>query len=681
MELLPLIIKFFNSRYYYNVLENYEALSKECGEALDKYIKEKNFKRTVIKFSQKEIIYNDRKRIKDYDILIRKEKQYDYIRVHYRKGFAEFFKENINYTLADVLRNEDKIIAYDKALKEYDVVAKQYKNAIESYMDKEYDKLNYIEVNEVISNIEIIKKIEKIFDNYKFEIDFPLTASAILSKKEALSKNQYWNFVIDNGYDIPINEEYIKLRNIYSDNAIKTILNSKLVPKNDSFTSSSISLKRRLIVYNNLSKEEEPQAIISKNIRDSKIFGRIVRCSKIEYVYINDQIKRLRALYGELSIKELLTIIKCLEVKIPYINDFFRFVSINANKIMDFYKISHITVNTYVDICKDIDKIIDFIDNKNNIIDIEKILTRYALGYNILVKENKLEAFNDSKKYIYYIKSNEEKIIKADDTIKHALDLKQKYPLAFKFFVNKNLITDNQELLYDYEQIIKYEDELINLNKKLEYEEKLLVEKTLKEREIRNLKQCVSDWYDHTYNGSVKHKWFYDYYSYQEHKNCASSEMWSTWKLIWNFKNNPDKDINAVEHNEALNSAVISVEKLLAETFNKDTNKLTLVCLTASSKEKNERRFKVFSEKVCGDLGMHNAFDHINIITDGEAKHEGGTVNACKSYDKAWFKDKYIVLFDDVRTTGSGIEKEKQMLESFGATVICAITLGQTRHL
>lgn len=44
------------------------------------------------------------------------------------------------------------------------------------------------------------------------------------------------------------------------------------------------------------------------------------------------------------------------------------------------------------------------------------------------------------------------------------------------------------------------------------------------------------------------------------------------------------------------------------------------------------------------------------------------------------FKGKFVVLFDDVRTSGKSLEHERQTLEGFGATVICAITLGQTSH-
>jgi predicted amidophosphoribosyltransferase len=77
---------------------------------------------------------------------------------------------------------------------------------------------------------------------------------------------------------------------------------------------------------------------------------------------------------------------------------------------------------------------------------------------------------------------------------------------------------------------------------------------------------------------------------------------------------------------------------------------------------------------------MKNAFPYIQVSSDGSAKHEGGTGVGGKSYDRDFFRGKYIVLFDDVRTSGASLEQERRNLESLGAKVICAITIAQTTH-
>lgn len=202
-------------------------------------------------------------------------------------------------------------------------------------------------------------------------------------------------------------------------------------------------------------------------------------------------------------------------------------------------------------------------------------------------------------------------------------------------------------------------------------------EEERRQKEKANLFDCVSDWHTHSWS-TVKHKWGCSYYAYRDYKDYADEEMWDTWRFIWDFKNDPSRHIPEADHDRALGRAIRWTEDVLSDTFGSDLNKLTLVCLTASSRLKNDMRFKAFAEEVCNDLNMNNAYEHIHIVSDGEAKHEGGSVAAGKSYDTNWFKDKYVVLFDDVRTSGNSIENEKKILESLGAIVICAVTLAQT---
>lgn len=196
------------------------------------------------------------------------------------------------------------------------------------------------------------------------------------------------------------------------------------------------------------------------------------------------------------------------------------------------------------------------------------------------------------------------------------------------------------------------------------------------DRILERLRKDVTGWHTHSRNGSVKHKWFKDYYPYKNHKSGASRDQWDTWRLIWQFKNEKDEDQR--KYQLSLQRAVQMVETTLLETFGDDVKNLCLVCLTASTKEKNDRRFKAFSEKVCKDLNMSNGFTHIRIVKDSSAKHTGGDGMTDKEFDGDFFKGKNIVLFDDVRSTGAGLVREKERLEQMGANIICAITLGQT---
>lgn len=299
-----------------------------------------------------------------------------------------------------------------------------------------------------------------------------------------------------------------------------------------------------------------------------------------------------------------------------------------------------------------------------------------------------------------------------------AIELARKYPEATKHFfsefwgINKSVIYDTDITIERAEKLLTkryfFESEEIKYNaiyrakveaqkeaehrrqeakreaERREAERKRREEelaRKIKEAEIRNLPTtlpaCVASWNSHSFS-SLKHKYYYDYYTYSLYKENATSSMWDTWRTVWHFKNDPSKNVSVFEHDTALQKVINLVENTLRTTFGSKTEYLTLVCLTASTQRKTELRYKDFAEKVCSDLKMANAYPHIKVVEDGSAKHDGGDGSRKVSYDRNFFKDKYIILFDDVRTSGRSLEQERSILESFGATVICAITIAQT---
>lgn len=354
-----------------------------------------------------------------------------------------------------------------------------------------------------------------------------------------------------------------------------------------------------------------------------------------------------------------------------------------------------------------------------------KLKAKYPYGYVMGLKDLGLNSTSKEKSELLRILASES-LFHDKEVIHTAMDLQYKYPdavyslyninssLAIKYDLAMRMISNVGNIQNKQNQIIllrKEEEErqnrlarakniynsypdgvlsVCNIRSPQSITDSNAISIINSEYEIRckqnelntykSLQAHVSGWYTHTWNGIVKHKWQCDYYSYGAHKDYATSSMWDTWKYVWHFKNDPTKSVTSSEYKEALDRAVNWVESELRSTFGSDVQKLTLVCLSASTRNKNDRRFKPFAERVCSDLNMYNAYNYVRIITDGEAKHEGGTVAVGKSYDSNWFKGKYIVLFDDVRTSGRGIERERQTLQSFGAYVICAITLAQTTN-
>ncbi|MBR8803429.1 hypothetical protein [Porphyromonas levii] len=254
------------------------------------------------------------------------------------------------------------------------------------------------------------------------------------------------------------------------------------------------------------------------------------------------------------------------------------------------------------------------------------------------------------------------------------------YPRAFSAFIKSQWGLNMHGFSIDDLTSNRVEVILSRKNKFAREEEVLLTEEKKAHQKINNLStilpKYVQTWETHS-NSSIKHKYYFNYYPYRDYKYFATAEMWSTWKLVWGFKNDPLR-ISSSDHLRSLEEVINLVKDTLRTTFGSDTKYLTLVCISASTQEKNELRFKEFANRVCSDLNMYNAYDQIKVNVGGSARHLGGTGATKKSYNQSYFKGKYVVLFDDVRTTGASIEKEKNTLESMGAQVICAITIAQT---
>ena len=78
---------------------------------------------------------------------------------------------------------------------------------------------------------------------------------------------------------------------------------------------------------------------------------------------------------------------------------------------------------------------------------------------------------------------------------------------------------------------------------------------------------------------------------------------------------------------------------------------------------------------------MINAFNHLKVTRAKAEKHTGGSSFSqdMLEFDKDFFKDKYVLLFDDVITSGSSMKSFKSKLQELGSTVIGGISIGRTK--
>lgn len=236
----------------------------------------------------------------------------------------------------------------------------------------------------------------------------------------------------------------------------------------------------------------------------------------------------------------------------------------------------------------------------------------------------------------------------------------------------KDLEEQQQRRKREEEERKRKEEERQRLEEKRKREEE-----ALKREKISQMKGCVLNW--HVTRYGFFHDYLYEYLKTTALREACKTE-WDIRHLIWAFKNDPQKMDRQYSYQKALDTIIPRYEEKLRSTFGNLLPQMTLACIPASGEEKNRRRWEAFANRVCHDLSMWNAYDYIRIIRDAVPKHLGGDGQAVLSYDESFFKGKFIILCDDIKTTGASLQRMRCNLEAVGATVICALTIGITIH-
>lgn len=324
--------------------------------------------------------------------------------------------------------------------------------------------------------------------------------------------------------------------------------------------------------------------------------------------------------------------------------------------------------------------------NENIIYNVQKIMDRTIRKYTIDNYDSKEEV----AKIIYcsmlkeYSRNEISEVIDAEVKKENARKEKEKEELLRQKKLEQERLHDIEEaksLINKYRTIInQHFDYISTIDLDYDTAKTILTKKNILEKHMRLL-QKVDNWDRISYD--LPHKYYKDYYSYTENKSNQGSGMWDTWQLVWHFKNDPDarKPVMEFQHEAALNTVINKVKNTLTNTFGQDVSNLTLVCVCASSAYKNNLRYRDFSTRLCEELNMYNGFNYITVTKDSLPKHLHKDRNNGpeKSYDEKFFRGKFIVIFDDVTTSGQSLMKEKNKLESIGGHVICSITIAKTK--
>lgn len=167
-------------------------------------------------------------------------------------------------------------------------------------------------------------------------------------------------------------------------------------------------------------------------------------------------------------------------------------------------------------------------------------------------------------------------------------------------------------------------------------------------------------------------KYMFSFFDYLPTKYEANPREWKIRKFIWGFKDG-----------KFTHEAAEIVARKLREVFGQYTQNIVFACIPASSAQKNEIRYRSFSDEVCRLAGTANAYHAISIEGSRLAIHEtksSKTVSNVEiiNFDKEFFKGKKVVVFDDIITQGYSYARFACMLESFGAQVLGGLFLGRT---
>lgn len=278
-------------------------------------------------------------------------------------------------------------------------------------------------------------------------------------------------------------------------------------------------------------------------------------------------------------------------------------------------------------------------------------------------KEEKmlLDIFEGKKVFIIDVLTSNDKLI-------------QKCTQLFEKYKNKGVLISFISLikLYDTNEMIEIiEKKKEDIKKEKEKEERI-------KRQRQKLIESVEDWNN---DFGMPYTYLVNYYPTTCDFEATQEEWYDRW-LIWNFKNTPGK-IYQEEYDEALNKVVTRVAKKLKDIFGDDLLKqMTLVCIPASTKEKTERRYKEFYTALCEITKMESAYNYIEVIEDGTAAHTGGAGLQLNKilFSEDFFKNKNILLFDDVITHGRSMIQMRNKMKRMGAFVIGGFSIGRTKH-
>lgn len=170
-------------------------------------------------------------------------------------------------------------------------------------------------------------------------------------------------------------------------------------------------------------------------------------------------------------------------------------------------------------------------------------------------------------------------------------------------------------------------------------------------------------------NERIKARRFYYCYAPKRFFNQKpfSQETIDLTHAVWDFK-------------DGINQGwVIDLVIQYIKAFHSNVKDLCLVCIPASTRLINQRRWENFSNTICKTLNISNGFEHITILKEKEPKHLTHQYTKGEyKYDYEFFKGKKIIVFDDLVTRGICMSTMVEEIKEAGGIVIDTLSIART---
>lgn len=164
---------------------------------------------------------------------------------------------------------------------------------------------------------------------------------------------------------------------------------------------------------------------------------------------------------------------------------------------------------------------------------------------------------------------------------------------------------------------------------------------------------------------------YYYIWDYYPKRFEISNEDRMNREKIWDFKNG--------KKNNYFSTIIAKTIKIIVS--NESFENVVILPIPASTNYSNNKRYYNVFYNISNAIGVENGYNYVEITEDREAKHRSTSpYQKEKNYIllSEHFKNKHVIIFDDVITSGKSFEIIANEIISLGAKSVCGLFLGRT---